>query len=350
MEKSNLTNTNQSDELDLGLLFNALRRGVSSLFNFIFGFIKGILQFLLSLLVFFHQKRIFYIAAVIIGGFLGFLYDKFNADVYQGKMVVEPNFGSARQLYSNIDYYNSLINEGDSLQLSKIFKVAPSKTLDLVEISIMPIVSETKKLSQFNEFVQTLDSTVVEQFSFKDFIDGVDPIDYETHEIEVSSKDKTIFPLLEQPILAAIAENNYFKDKQDVTLRNLKLNDSLTLESLRETDSLRIVLQNVLLIEANKMTAGTNIVMSETKESNKEIALLDRKLTLQSILEDNNRETIESQEILRIISEFPSVGTINRSLITTDEVKGSFVGLSLLSLYFLFISLGKYLTKLQKET
>ncbi len=52
--------------------------------------------------------------AALIGGSLGAVYQyAFKEVQYESSMTVEPNFGSAVQLYKNIDYYYSLVKQDD---------------------------------------------------------------------------------------------------------------------------------------------------------------------------------------------------------------------------------------------
>lgn len=343
------TPSNQSEEVDLGQLFSLIGNAFNRFFNFLGSIFKGLFDLLVSLLVVFRKNLFGFTMSAVIGGSIGLFIQSNSPVLFEGSMVVEPNFQSSRQLYNNISYYNTLVTQKDSVQLSKVLGIEKKQAARLTSFNIEPVVSESSKLMQYNELIISLDSISREEVTYESFLNALDPIDYIQHKIVVSSEDRNIYPLLRKPILASISDNEYFKEKQLVALRNIALNDSLTLVSLQETDSLRIVYERVLLEEAKKETASTSIIMEQQTENNKELALLDRKLELQKQLERNNEYRLDGQEILKVISDFPEVGYVKIGFFNGYLFKGSVIGVFLFALWLIVKAIDAFLLKRIKE-
>ena len=103
-------NQNNSDEIDLGQLFQMIGRGFQKLFNFIGSIFKGIFHLIMVFLLFVQKNIIVIVAAIIIGGVGGFILDIMSPEKYISRMVVEPNFNSVQQLYNNIAFLQKNIN------------------------------------------------------------------------------------------------------------------------------------------------------------------------------------------------------------------------------------------------
>lgn len=342
---TNPTPPSQNEEVDLGQLFTLIGNAFNRLFSFVGSIFTTLFTFLINLLVAVRRNIIGFLIAGVVGGSIGLVKHIYSPIVYEGTLVVAPNFESSRQLYNNIAYYNTLVAQQDSLQLSKVLKISAQQAASLMEFEVAPVISESTKLQQYNSLILSLDSISREEINYEKYLSTLDPIDYKQHQITVSSKDRLIYPALRKPILASISENDYFKDKQQVTLKNIALNDSLTLVSLQETDSLRGVYEKVLLEEAKKQNASTSIVMEQQGQNNKELLLLDRKLILQSQLESNNEERLESQEILKVISDFPEVGYERSGISNNLIVMGALGGIVLFALWLIFKALDAFLLK-----
>ena len=349
---SNSTNpapSSQNEEVDLGQLFTLIGNAFNRLFSFIGSIFIGLFTILINLLIVVRKNLVGFGIAVVIGASIGFVKQMYSPVVYQGTMVVAPNFESSRQLYNNISYYNTLVQQQDSIQLSKVLKISSRQASLLVTFEVEPVISESAKLQQYNNLIQSLDSTSRVEIDYEKFLNTLDPIDYKQHQITVGSKDRLLYPALRKPILASISENAYFKDKQTMTLKNIALNDSLTLVSLKETDSLRSVYEKVMIEEAKKQNASTSIVMEQQGQNNKELLLLDRKLRLQSQLESNNEQRLEGQEILKVISDFPEVGYVKSGILDNFVYLGALAGVLLFALWLVLRAFDAFLLKRIKD-
>ena len=98
----------------MGVFLTMLGRGIQKVFEFIGSVFLFFFNLVLKFLVFvrLHFKKLAIVA--VIGAAVGSVYQYgFKDRVYESSMTVQPNFGSAVQLYKNIEYYQSLIEQED---------------------------------------------------------------------------------------------------------------------------------------------------------------------------------------------------------------------------------------------
>ena len=107
--------SNNEEEVDLGSLFVIIGKGFSKFFNFIGDIFKGIFHFFISILIFLKENSFKIGIAAIIGFAVGIFLEVKSSDTYSSDMLVQPNFKSVSQLYNNINFYNDLVEQRDTL-------------------------------------------------------------------------------------------------------------------------------------------------------------------------------------------------------------------------------------------
>ena len=333
------------EEIDLGVLFNAIGNGISKLFNAISSTTLFILKGVLTFVVFIREKIVFYAIACVVGLAIGIAFEVFIPKEYSGTSTVQPYFDSARQLYSNINYLNGLAAQKDSTQLSRFFGISPNEAASINSVEITPFISQIKSRQAYNKYVTALDSIVAAEITYDDYEKQLDKFDSKAHLIEVKATDKKIFQYLLDPILASVSEQDYFMQQQQTTLQNLQLNDSITLVSMVQTDTLLKLFEEVRKVEANKeFSNGTNLYMSDNSQDNAEIALLERKITLSERLEEVRQLKLEAMRVVDVIAHFPEVGYEEKGLLNSKKFQGVATGFVLLSLFYLILYIDPLIT------
>lgn len=344
MSSSKPKNTNESEEIDLGVLFNSIGRGTSRLFHAIGSAIQFVLNALLALAIFVRQ-RIAYFALASITGLIGgiFLENTFPVK-YIATATIEPHFDSARQLYSNIEYLNDLATQKDSVQLASFFDISLSKAAALQSLEISPFVTKTSLLKEYNNYTMGLDSLVATEMSYNQYVKQIDDFERKIHLLKIESTEQDLFSSLLSPLIASVSDVAYFRDRQSTQLANLELMDSITQVSIVQTDSLLSLFEEVRIVEANKaFSNGTNLYMTESSEDNAEIALLNRKITLSKELEEIRLAKLKAQRVIDVVAAFPKVGYLDKSFWKNKKVQGIALALILLSVFYLTLRLDTFL-------
>jgi len=310
MSKENIN----SEEVDLGSLFQVLGKGFRNLFDAIGNFFKAIFHYIILFLLFLRHNTIKLVIAVVIGAIIGLYLDLTKPSVYSSTMIVEPNFKSTHQLYKNIAYYNELVKQKNTALLSEAFNISSEEASKFKSFYIKPIKNENEKFELFDEFIQKADTAVAKSITIKEFKKGFSDFDYKYHEIKVRSLNSLIFDKLSTIISNSIENNSYYKNQREINTLNLLQNEQVLLKSLSEIDTLRKIYNEVLITEARKMETGTNITLAQGIKKTEEVELFQESFKLNEELISNNTEKAESTEILNIVSTFSKVGLKERIL------------------------------------
>ena len=343
---------NTSEEVDLGQLFKIIGSGLNTFFNFIGRVLKGIFDLLIQLILFIRRHFIKFAVAAILGVGIGYILDKGKEVVYAANLIVQPNFGSTQQLYKNIQYYNSLVNQKDTLLLASTFGITPGEAASLRSFYINPIKNENTTLEAYDKFLrQTTDSTLIKEYSYETFKNNVSEYDYSVHDITVTALKNDVFRKLQPVIIASVTENTYFNTKKRITLENLNRSDSILRGSITEIDSLRRVYIDVLLAEAKRENpqGGTSIVLSEKNTKTSELELFNTKIRFKNELNDNEVRRSENSEVINIISNFQPVGYRVSILYKKYYFLLGILGVAIMFLYLVFKELNTFLNVYQNR-
>ena len=339
---------NNEEEVDLGSLFVIIGKGFKNFFNFIGSIFKGIFHRFILILIFLRFHLIKFAVAALIGAIAGFFLENSKEIKFSSNLIVQPNFESAQNLYKNINYYNDLITQKNTQELSSIFKLDSSKAASLRKFEITPITNRNDVINAYDKFILEVDTLTVKSYDFDDFEKNFTDFDYLNHEIEVVATVNDVFSNLDNIIIETVEKNQYFNRIKKLTNENLTRTDSLLRENLIKVDSLRQVYMRVMLEESKKEFTGTSIDLGGTKTSAKEIELFR---TDREINEDLGliAESIgEKSEVINIVSNFQSIGYEVKGI--TKNYIFIVAGLSviLVLLIILFLDLNRYLDSYKK--
>jgi hypothetical protein len=299
----------QEEEMDLGHLFTLIGRGFSNFFNFIGLILKTIAKWLLHLILFLRYNFKKLILGAIIGVLLGGIYQYGIKDIkYESSMTVQPNFGSAVQLYKNIDYYESLVKQEDFERLASSFDISQDEAESISSIEVEPYSNDNQIILSYKNFIEYLDTTTVKLIDYETFAKAQPVESFRYHIITVTSKNKYLFNKLEVPIMTSIIQNKYYDKVKSTAYSNLISRKNALEGSMIELDSLRLLYKKVLLAESEKESSGTNIFMSDLSLNNKEVVIFDKYMAMNQQLIEVNKKLTEENEVINVVSSFNSIG------------------------------------------
>ncbi len=341
-QKENSKNNNE-EEVDLGSLFTIIGKGFSKFFNFIGNIFKGIFHFFISILIFLKENSFKIGIAAIIGFAVGIFLEVKSSDTYSSDMLVQPNFKSVSQLYNNINFYNDLVEQRDTLGIQNTFNLDKETAASLKEFSIEPIANENDIINAYNDFVLEVDTATVSSYTFEDFKASFKDLDYKTHEINVIAEKNDVFNKLDEIIISSVVKNKYFSRVKELTNENLNRTDSLLRQNLGQVDSLRKVYMQVMIEEAKKQSNGTSIDLGGEKRSTKELELFATKRNLNLELTDIVIDKSEKYEVVNVISNFQPIGYKEGGILKNAIFQYAFIGGILMVLCILIMQLNRYL-------
>jgi len=299
---------NTEEEVDLGSLFIIIGKGFSKFFNFIGSIFKGLFHLLILLLLFVKKHFIKFAIAAVVGGGVGSFFEFTKPDRYGADLLLQPNFNSTRQLYNNINYYNDLVKQNDSVLLAETFNIDVSKAASLKKFEIEPVVNNNDIIESYNNLILSVDTLTSKSYSLDEFKRVFTPYDYQVHKVHVEALDKGVFGNLDDVIVSSITKNKYFNKVKELTNENLNRTDSILKISQTQIDSLRKVYVDVMLKEASKTNSGTSIDLGGEKRTTKELELFQTNRSINNDLKRIAQDISEKSEVVNVISNFQSVG------------------------------------------
>ena len=332
---NNLNNQNNSEEVDLFKLFNFFESKIKSVFRLVFNSLKYVfssLIFCLKVLI----RNVKIISLLLFTTVLiGFYLDYNRPKEYSSEMLVEPYFDAKYQLNSNIQYYNSLIEDYDYKTLSKIFQIDEVKAKKIVAFDMFPGPETDNALrKEYFSFIKDISiktkgidgneknktDVVVDQsvlnVSYNDFLEGRSIFSSSKYIIKIVSTDKNIFENLTNGLNTSF--DSEFS-KKNIAKRDsiLGLRKESILKSIKDIDSLQKVYVQVFKenseSKSNKLKMGDGgLEIADNKVQTREYDLLLQKQQLTKELQLIEEEKVSDDAVFDVISSFPAIGKVDR--------------------------------------
>lgn len=339
---------NNEEEIDLGSLFQIIGKGFANFFNFIGSIFKGIFHAIIVVLLFLKTNIIAISIAGLIGGVIGFFLESKSSDLYSSEMLVKPNYKSSKLLYSNINFYNDLIKQKDTVSLQSTFGISKEEAGSLKKITIEPIVSEYDIVDSYNEFVTEVDTTTIKSYEYLEFKSSFTEFDYKIHKIEAIAEKNDVFTKLENPIISSIKNNSYFKRLKNVTYKSINTTDTLLKKSIAQIDSLQKSIVISTVAASKKATSGTNIDLGSQNSRPKEVELIESNRRLIEDLNEIVKDKSEKNVVINTISSFKPIGSKITGVTKNYIFKIGLFGVVLTIIILLLIKLNTYLNNYKK--
>ena len=336
------------EEVDLGSLFVIIGKGFSNLFQWIGKIFKGVFHFIISILLFLKQYLLPIGIAAILGLILGFFLEIKSPKRYSSDLLLQTNFKSSRQLYDNIDFYNSLVKQKDTLGLEQTFGLDKQAAASLKKFTITPIKNQNDIISGYDELILKIDTATVRSYEFEDFKKSFSDYDYKLHEITVIAEKNNIFKGIGDVIITSVVNNEYFKKLKNITNENLNRLDSRYRQNLVQLDSFGNVFMRVLLAGSKKVSNGTNIDFAGENRSAKEIEIFYTNQRINELLKEVTAEKLEKNEIINIVSNFEPIGNEINGLTENKAFQLAVLFALACILGLLFLKLNYYLNNYKK--
>lgn len=346
---TNQKQQNNEEEVDLGSLFIIIGKGFSKFFNFIGSIFKGIFDFLIEILLFLKKNFIKIGLSTIFGAVCGFLLQSNSPEKYGSDLLLEPNFKSVMQLYNNIQFYNDLVKQKDTIGLVNTFNLSKEDAASLKKFTVEPIVNDNDIINGYDEFITEVDTATVSSYSFEEFKASFSNYDYKIHKVQVISEKNNVFKKLENKIISSIVENKYFKRLKELTNENLNRTDSVYRENLAQIDSLRKVYMTVMIEEAKKQSTGTSIDLGGEKRTTKELELFETNRRINSDLKDLADQKAAEFEVINVISNFQPVGYEIKGVTKNYIFILGALSAALMIIFLLLLKLNKFLENYKKN-
>tara|TARA_R110002050_G_scaffold293182_1_gene449333 strand:+ start:4496 stop:5569 length:1074 start_codon:yes stop_codon:yes gene_type:complete len=304
----------QSEEVDLGQLFKLIGNAFDRFFKFIGSIFYKLFLAFVWLVFFIKRHFIKFAIAGVIGIGLGVLLEKTSDPVYKSYITLKQNYKTGENLYNSITYYNDLVKQKDYNTLGSVLGIEPNKAISILDFDIESVVSENEKLQEFNEYIKTLDSVAASKIQYENFVKNDIPHTHQYQQISLKSKERSNFKAVFDNIVSSIESNIYFKREQKKDLEELANKEQILKEALVRSDSLQNTYKRVLekSLDGKKGSEiGITFEGNNEKDKTKEYDLYLNDLELRRELVGIEREKLDKEHIIEIISSKKDSGSID---------------------------------------
>jgi len=319
---------NNSDEIDLGQLFQLIGRGFSAIFRFI-----------LRVFVYFKKNIFILIGLIIIGLAIGFGLSKITSKKLKTEVIVKPQFESKNYLYDAINQIQANIESKDTL----FFKSIGITKIDFngLEVVINRVVEEgtTETDTKYLELLQSFENT--------DAISDIVRAELQNkssfnHRIIFFYKNQKTGQDFAEKVMQYLNTNEYFSEVLNIYLEN-------ALERIERDKQLLDQVDLIITNYSNKIgsqesVSGNDKIILDNKETINITGLFSLKNDLIKDIESKKLELLKNTQAIQIIN-FGQPQQVKKSFFSKKIVLFPFIFLAL----FFSSTLLKYLNKKSKD-
>lgn len=302
---------NNSEEIDLGQLFQLIGRGFSAIFRWI-----------LRVFLYLKKNMLLLIGLVVVGLAIGYGLNQIISKKYKTEVIVKPQIESKNYLYDVVNELQSNIGSRDTL----FFKSIGIENIDFnglnIEIARVEEVGSTESDTQYLELLQSFENTDAIADIVRAELQNKSSFN---HRITFYYKNPAVGKLFAEKVLNYINTNTYFNG---------------LLEVYRSNATARIRENEKLLIQVDEIIANyTNGLASKANSSSNDKIILDNQeqVNIADIFEYKTGliRDIEAKK-LELKERIDPVSIIN--LGQSQVERKSFFGKSIVLIPIIFIS------------
>ncbi len=325
------TSNNPSDEIDLGQLFQMIRKGFNNLFK----------RFL-KLFIYLKRNALIMIGLAVLGAALGYGLKQISSEKMKTEVIVKPNIESKDYLYDVVAEVQANIKAKNT----KFFEPMDINIDELkgFEVSIESMGNKNGKLEDELQYLELLKGLDIPN-SYSDVVrDAILSRNSLNHKITFFYKEGTKGNESAQKIMEYINSNPYFNELIAVYLENagnrIKENENL----IKQLDELISQYSTNLASKSNDQSTNQSRIILDGEEEMDIRALFDLKNDLIRDVESKRVELKTRENAIKVINfgkpQEVIIPFFGKTLVLLPLI---FVGV-----FFLF-SILKYLNKKSQE-
>ena len=326
-DKQTTTDKNNSDEIDLGRLFQMIGNGFSKIFTV---FLRVFLYF---------KKNFVVIAGIgIFGLAIGFGLDKIFVSLKKIEVIVKPNFGSKDYLYGAVSELKSKIEANDTLFFSNLgidLEAVPKFEIK-IEPSHLGLKSSLEENLKFGKSLGDLkDNSIINQIIKDEILSS----SYNNPTISFYFSEGGYGRDVAQKIVEYLNTSTYFTEVKEIFLDNARQKIEKNKALIKQIDLL-ITNYTIALGTKVKQSIGDGMVLLGGEQGLNIPALFNLKNTLLQSIASSKLVLKEQENVINILN-FGQTQEIEKMFFKNRK---TLIPTVLIGFFFLW-SLLKYLNK-----
>lgn len=315
MNEKTVAEKKSNDDIDISDFLRLIGRGLKQVGLFFKWVFVSVYELIIALFIFIKRKFIWLALAAALG--VGYGIYAARTPLYTSSMTVRSGLNNSYFLYGQVEYFNALIRNGRTNELSKEFNITPEEAGALRVFSISPVKNDIEDAKIYRETFLTFrrnhnvgyDTMWSKNIRFKDFQKTLSEKDYPIQIITVNSKNQDIYGKVQDGFIKSINSNPVLAERRNAEAEIRKQEEELLTKSLQDIDTLRQVYNRKLMTEASSPSTGSQLVLGDKNPRNPELDLYDKSLIIKDELIEAKRRSVAQKEIVDIYSGFGKVGT-----------------------------------------
>jgi hypothetical protein len=308
---------NNSEEVDLGQLFQMVGNAFRSFFNFMGRILNGVFLAFIWLILFVKKNIILLGVAGVVGFALGLIQDKVSAPVYKSETIIRQNYRTGETLNDLINYLNKLASEKDTIRLAANLNLSNEEASKLIGFELEQLTTKNSQVVSFVDYKKELDSLTASELSFDDYLENTKPYNSRDQILVVRSSNNQSQEKAMKAIIDRLEESSFFKNLRRKELEELSRREAAIGEALKSSDSLQKVYQRVLEKSVEPQEgAQTSVTIdnNQDKSVTKEYELYNKDLELRRELVEIARIKEDKEFIIEILGDLDKVGFKERGM------------------------------------
>lgn len=319
-ESNTPNNTNASDEIDLGQLFQLIGKGFNSIF-------RGFLRVFLYL----KKNALILLGLIVLGGAIGFGLNQIVSKKLKTEVIVKPNLDSRNYLYEVVDEIQSNIKAKDTLFFEDLGIAI--ENLDGFEVTVESLGDTRKNNEQGTEYLELLKGFEGSSEAISDIVRAeiLSKSTLINHKITFYFKDPITGQDYAKKLMAYINSNEYFTELIEIYNVNAEERIKQNTNLVEQIDGL-IASYGDKLASKNSSPITQGAISFDTEEKIDLKGLFDLKNDLLKDIESKKVELKTRTEAIKVIN-FGKPQQVQKAFFGKNIV---LIPLILVGLFFLF--------------
>ena len=352
-----MNNQQQPEEIDILQFFNAIGNFFKSIVNSIINALLSVFYLVLDFILYLKKHYIYLGAGILLGVLFAFFSTSRKKNIYISKALVHTNYQSQYFLQEKFDAFNYMIKNHKKDVLAKELGIDEETAKQFVFFEMEPMFNDVLLIDEYDNYLRTKDTVVYQFIEYKDFKKEMmkNPQINTYWELSVKAYKPEVFGELNKALKDMIESNEGIAQRQQNLTKVYEKAKEVTLKSLQDIDSMRVINNKILLKMADKDLASqaamiinkNNNLTSELVET--EYNLFDQRIYGLLNYENSILLLNKYTSPLVYLSSFPAIGKKEESILYNKYVLYALLGFSLVLFVLLMIDFNKYLNKYQQR-
>ena len=270
-KETHMEDKKSTEEVTITPVIRDIEKLINKLVCLIISLFKGIGKVIQQVFFFALSRFKLLVVLAILGFAIGIASFMIAPTKYASNLVLQLNIDARAQLFSDIVYFNSLVQRQKTGKIMELFNLSEEEAKSLTEFEIRPFSTVTERIEYIDRVYRNLDTSYQKLINLEEIVNENDYSYSNKFLIVINSTDEFIFEKLEEPLLAFLERVPELNKMRKESLSILMLKKEKLQKEIAGLDTLKKISNDVLIEQArskSRNNSGTSINLGQSSESN----------------------------------------------------------------------------------